>query len=255
MNLQALLQLLRGDMLSDASDRVAGGEDFLWSDATLVTYINEAQRRFAVKGLVLRDGTTDEVTKVALVPGQTEYVLHPAIVAVVSARRDDQDMDLQRTGHSVLGNYRAPSDSWITPATFTTLSPGAPVAYLTDETLSAVDGETLSQVTLRVYPKPTADMAGKFLRLRVVRKPLEALSLDYPLRCPELPEDHHIEMLDWAAYLALRKADNDAGNQKLAADYAATFTAHVTAARNLAMRKLFAPVGPSFGRGGFTWER
>jgi hypothetical protein len=47
MELSDLLDELRNNILYDRSDSVSGDPDQLWSDATLVRYINEAQRRFA----------------------------------------------------------------------------------------------------------------------------------------------------------------------------------------------------------------
>jgi hypothetical protein len=71
---------------------------------------------------------------------------------------------------------------------------------------------------------------------------------------PEIPEDHHIEMLDYAAYLALRIIDDDAGSRKAAFEFKATFDESVREARKLVMRKMFAPLGWGFGRGGFRWD-
>lgn len=260
MNLVELLQYLRGSILNDRSNRVGGVSDYLWDDATLITNINEAQRRFAVKGLVLRDGTTPEVTEVTLVAGQTRYELHPSVISVLSARRGDQLVDLNRVGHSLLSSYRSTADTWVDPAAYNGLPPGVPLAIATDEELSVDDVGSLSKVTLRVYPTPRTEEAGKIIKLRVVRKPLRKFTLadleldaeDVP--SPEIPEDHHIEMLDWAAYLSLRIVDDDQGAPRRAEEFRVMFEDHVKQARNLAMRKLFAPVQWGFGRGGFSWS-
>lgn len=254
MNLGGLLQLLRESILNDHSDRIAGSSDRLWSDGTLVTFINEAQRRFAVKGLVLRDGRTADVTQVTLVSGQSEYILHRAVIAVMSARREDQQADLTRVGHAALGAYTTPTENWVDPGTFDTWPNGNPVAYATDESLSEDTGTPFEQVVLRVFPTPGDDQADQVLQLRVVRKPLNALTADDLDAIPEIPEDHHIEMLDWAAYLALRIVDDDAGSANRADGFRQSFEAHVAEARKLAMRKLFAPTAWGFGRGGFSWE-
>lgn len=254
MNLGELLQLLRESILNDRSDRTSGSADYLWTDTTLVTFINESQRRFATQGLVLRDGTTDEVTKITLVEGQSTYVLHDSIIAVISAKMTTQDADLSRVGHSSLAAYRAPTENWIDPTAFQGLPAGATLAYSTDEGLQAVESDSLSQIALRVHPTPGADQDGTFLRLRVVRKPLDKFVVGSLSAVPEIPEDHHIEMLDWAAYLALRIVDDDAGAPKRAADFKATFEQSVREARVLVLRKLFAPTEWGFGRGGFSWR-
>jgi hypothetical protein len=254
MNLGELLRLLRGGILNDRTDRVAGTSDYLWTDEELVTYINEAQRRFAVRGLVLRDGSTDEVTRIALEPGQNTYTLHPSVIAVVSARREEMRTDLQRVGHSLLNAYTSPSTRMLDPVQLSTLQPGATTLFSTDEELVDDDNGSRSVVTLRTYPIPSADMAGKHLRLRVIRKPIERLCLTNLSAVPELPEDHHIEMLDFAAYMALSIADDDAGNASAAANRLAMFERNVVEARKTAMRKLFAPTGWGFGRGGYVWD-
>lgn len=253
MTLGELLQLLRGSILNDRSDRVEGSSDYLWTDETLVAYIAEAQRRLAVHGLVLRDATTNEATLVTLVEGQATYTLHEAVIAVVSAKLSARDADLTRVGHSTLAAYRQPSDNWVDPASFAALSNGPTLAYTTDEGLSATLSDSFSDITLRVYPTPGADQDGDTVRLRVVRKPLEALNANNLSAVPEVPEDHHIEMLDYAAYLALRIVDDDAGSPKRAEEFRATFERNVKLARDAAMRKMFAPLEWGFGRGGFSW--
>lgn len=261
MHLGGLLQLLRGSILNDRTDRVDGTSDYLWEDETLIAFMNEAQRRFAVRGLVLRDGTTPECTEVQLIAGVDTYILHKSVLGVISARMEDSGADLRRVGHALLNMYRAPAtDTWSDPSHWTGLPPGATLAFSTDEELSYDDGNSLSVVTMRVYPKPSAAMQDKVIKLRVVRKPLTIFTVDDLAEdvadqpSPELPEDHHIEMLDWAAYLALRIVDDDAGAPKRAAEFAQSFESHVQEAKAAAMRKMFAPTQMGFGRGGFTWS-
>lgn len=253
MTLRELLKYLRESILNDRSDRFAGSSDYLWEDETLVININEAQTRFCRRGLVLRDGSTDEVTLVTLRAGVIEYPLHESVLGVLSARRSSQQVDLTRVGHAALSGFRGLSESWVDPTDMHALPPGPPIAYLTDETLSSRDSDTMVQPVLRVYPVPSADQEGQTLRLRVVRKPLERLSLSALTASPEIAEDYHIPMLDWAAYLALRIVDDDAGAPRRAAEFAASFEQHVRDARVETMRKLFAPMGHGFGRGGWSW--
>lgn len=253
MKLSDLLDELRNNILNDRSDSVSGDPDQLWSDATLVRYINEAQRRFACRSLVLRDSTTAEVTEVTLVAGQAEYNLHPSVLAVISAKKSTADADLMRVGHSLLSSYTTPgSDVWDL-SSFSSLPAGGPIAYSTDESVAEDDNGSNSVVTLRIFPEPDATSAGTVIKLRVVRKPLEELTTYNLGAVPEIPEDHHIEMLDWAAYLALRIVDVDAGHSQRASEFAQSFESHVQYARAMVLRKLFAPKPWGFGRGGFSW--
>lgn len=253
MLLSELLDELRSGILNDRSDRTEGTSDYLWTDASLVRYINEAQRRFAVKGLVIRDGTTAEVTEVELVEGQTEYPLHKSVIAVVSAKLSTGAHDLQRVGHSLLAGFTRPDDSVWDMSRYSELDAGAPLAYSTDEQVLIDEDDSYGGVSLRVYPEPDAEADGTVIKLRVVRKPLDDLTTSNLSAVPEIPSDHHLEMLDWAAYLALRIVDHDAGDPRRAAEFAASFENHVAQARKLVMRKLFSPTPWGFGRGGWSW--
>lgn len=255
MTLAELLTELRENILHDRSDRASGTPDYLWSDATLVRYIDEAQRRFARQGLVIRDGSTPEVTQVTLQTGVSTYTLHPSVLAVISTRLSSDRTDLARTGHAALDTYRQPDPYFFDPAQLSSLPPGKPLAYSTDEYLSADDYDSVGVVTLRVYPEPTAQYNNQILKLRVVRLPLNKLTVNCGPRTPEIPEIHHLDMLDWAAYLALRIVDVDAGWTSRAIEFRQSFEATVAEARRIAMRKMFAPAHWGFGRNGFSWER
>lgn len=253
MNLGELLNELRVNILHDRSDRIDGSSDYLWTDTTLTNYINVAQRRFARRSLCLHDGKTTEVCQFPLVAGQRDYTLHPSVIAVVSAQLEDDVQDLRRGGHSIFSTYQRQDTFFFDVNQLASLTPDKPFAYSTDETLDADDNGAISSVVMRMYPTPSDAYAGKTVYLRVIRLPLVPLTV---ARQPcELPEDHQFEMLDWAAYLALRIADHDAGDAPRAENYAKSFEAHAQVARNMAMRKLFAPTTWGFGRGGYTWER
>lgn len=252
MKLQDLLAELRLNILNDRSDRTSGSSDYLWTDETLVRYINEAQRRFAVRSLIIRDTTTPEATRLTLLTGVSEYILHPSVMAVISAKFPDDRRDLVRTGHSMLNGARYNTESW-DQATVQNANPGRPSAYATDEEIAPDDEGTAAVVTMRVFPTPSATENNAVINLRVVRKPLDDLVLSNLSAVPEIPSDHHLEMLDWAAYLALRIVDHDSGDAKRASEFAQSFETHVQAARTLVMRKLFAPQPWGFGRGGWSW--
>jgi hypothetical protein len=108
-------------------------------------------------------------------------------------------------------------------------------------------------MTLRVIPVPDAAANGTIITMRVVRLPLDELTLTNQTAEPEIPDDYHIPMLDWAAYLALRIVDHDAGDPDRAKEFADAFEAHVKEARAEVLRKLFAPQPWGFGKGGWRW--
>jgi hypothetical protein len=252
MKLSDLVSELRENILHDRSDRVAGADDYLWSEATLIRYINEAQRRFARRSLCIRDGRTQTIK---LRTGVTQYDLDPAVIAVISAKLSTESADLTRAGHAALDAYRLPTTTFLDTSLVSTLPPGKPIAYSTDEDLAEDETGSVSAISVRVYPEPTATYNNAVINLRVLRLPLRDLSADHMSETPEVPEDHHLEMLDWAAYLALRMADLDAELPARAEMFRKSFEQHCREARSASLRKLFAPTTWGFGRGGFAWEK
>lgn len=253
MKVRELLRILREDMLHDHSARVpdASDDDRLWSDATLVRYIDEAQRRFARRSLILRDATTPEATRLKLVAGQAHYKLHQSVLAVVSAKFANDVGDLTRAGHSMFSTAIAPDMRVFDPAYFSSLPDAKPIVYTTDEEIARDDDGFMVAPTMRLYPTPSAAFDNAEVRLRVVRLPLDRLSPTLLDMEPEVPEDYQIDMLDWAAYLALRIVDLDQEAPARAEKFAASFEAHVKAARQELMRKVFTPTHWGFGRGGW----
>jgi len=255
MELGELLTELRENILHDRSDRIEGSSDYLWTDETLVRYINEAQRRFARRGLLIRDGVTPEVTRVALQTGVTHYSLHPSVLAVTSAKLAGDRADLTRTNHRALNGYQMPDPPFFDADAYGYTTPGKPLAFSTDEYLSKDEDDSVAATTMRIYPAPSADYNGTNVELRVVRLPLNTLTTADMCGIPEIPEMHHLEMLDWAAYLALRIVDLDAGTPDRAADFKQTFEENAGLARKVVLRKMFRPLGYKFGTNGFTWVK
>ena len=73
-----------------------------------------------------------------------------------------------------------------------------------------------------------------------------------PPVAPEVPEDYHLGLLDWAAYRALRNVDSDADAIAAADKYKDAFMDMVEQARTDTLRKTFAPLQWGFGRNAFT---
>jgi len=254
MQLRDLLHELRSNILHDRSDQVAGASDYLWDDVTLCRYIDAAHRRFAKRALILRDGKTPQVAQIHLRTGVDMYALHQSVVAVLSAKLTGDNADLARAGHSQFDTYRTPDTYFFNPAELSSKPPGRPLAYDTDEDLVYGDDNALSVVNFRIWPVPTVTYNNALINLRVVRLPLNRLTLDNLDAQPEIPEDLQIDMLDWAAYLALRINDLDQEAPVRAQEFKASFEAHVLEAKNELKRKTFTPAQWAFGGNGFSWE-
>lgn len=268
--LGALLGELRRGRLHDMSSQVSGAaSDYLWSDDQLVRYLNEAQRRFARRSLCIRDGTTTAVSHITTVDGTAtspwtlEYPLHQSVIAVLSVRLGQDPVtgqwdqcDLKRTGHDALSAYHQPDDRLFNLTMLSRLQPGKPLAWSTDEDIIADPNGSFSVMNLRLYPVVSTAYAGMTATLRVVREPINDLKLDKLEAYPEIPAAHHLDMIDWAAYLALSNVDTDvagAGADVRADKFAARFEMHCQDARREAMRKLFAPPQFEFGQNGWAW--
>lgn len=256
MDLGELLTELRENILSDKSDQVAGASDYLWTDTTLIRYINDAYFRFAQQAECIRDNLTPEVTQIVTVANQNLYQLHRSVISVMSVRMSGDQADLARAGHSQLDTYHTPDTYFFDPGQLANLPPGKALAFTTDEGVGQDDMGSYSAVLLRLYPMISTAYAGITGSMRVIRLPLQRLS--NPRDVPEVPERHHLDMLDWAAYLALRKTDLDvAGGDAIqrAGQFKASFEAHVVEAKGVIKKKAFTPMQFQFGRNGFSYEK
>ena len=223
MDIVELLHELRTNVLRDVADldvdaetpegQAALNEVYLWTDETLISYINDAYRTFARRTLCLKDKNTAEICEVTLISGQAEYALDARILAVYSVTDEDDQRSLQRLGHSPLTGANA---DIAYRATHNITQAGQPSDFTTDESVR----------TLRLYPEPDDSQAGKVYRLRVARLPLVPLALpagaEDPL-VPEIPEQYHMDMLEWAAWRALRNHDTDAENMNKASAHKKRF--------------------------------
>lgn len=237
MNTAELLDELRRNILRDVSTAVSApvDGDQLWTDDTLLRYINDAYLRFAEASACIRDNRTPEVTQLTLATGVREYDLHPSVVSVYSAvRADGVPLNLipHRAafgdGETIRGSARA-----VLPWT---QANAAPLWFSLDEAAGV----------LTVFGTPAAEFNGLVVNLRVTRRPLAKLTLAEKHGEPEVPEQYHLGMLEWAAYLALRNHDVDlAGEMTIAikaSSHRKAFEAEVERAQQAAKTLMFAPV-------------
>jgi hypothetical protein len=253
-----LLAELRDHMLRDVSDQVAGSSDYLWSDTGLIRYINEGQTRFARQTKCIRDASTPTVCQFTTVANQAFYTLDPHIISVLSARMAGDQADLARAGHSDLDTYRQPDTYFFDPSQLSSMPPGKPVAWTTDEGVIQDVTGSYTAAQLRLYPVPLAPYSGIVVNMRVARLPLVPLSLSVPDGVPEVPEEHHMDFLNWAAYLALRGVDLDVaggGAWDRAKEFRAAFDDAVNDMKKDAQSKMFKPLQWAFGRNGYSYER
>lgn len=210
MNLQELLFELRNNILRDASDEVTPSNNgTLWTDASLINYINDGQEQFAVRSCILRDETTPAVTRITLVNGQELYDLDPRVISVMGARTDQRRLHkstyaglFSNSGDMTLGDVRIGRPQC-----------GYPRHFYTDRETGKIG----------LYPAPDEKYDGQTLILRVARKPLALLKATDTKAVPEIPSEYHLDILEWAAWRALRNHDTDAENMAKASAHKTRF--------------------------------
>lgn len=230
MNLQELLDELRANILRDVSDAIGSANDKLWTDETLVRYIDEGYRRFARRTLLLRDASTPDYTEITLRANVDTYPLHTGVLAVLTARLRNRDYDLKKTTHDSLVGA-------VTNTDMALVEGSAP--YAQEPRWFNMDEETR---TLRVFPNVGEQFDKVVLKLRVARLPKEHLTADNLSAELEVEEDYHLDLLEWAAYRALRNHDVDVENMGKANAHKKRFEEAVAEAIADSTRTRFAPV-------------
>lgn len=230
MKRSELLDILRRDYLDDVSVMTDGEPDSLWSPRTLTKHLTEAERIFCRRAFVLEDETTAAVCTITPVATTQDYTLHSSILRVLSVTPADSDIDLQHASYDTLRIKPTfdPETPWGSAYAYTE-SPGRPLYWSTDR----------GNRKLRIRPIPRAqdvtDMGT--LQLRVLRYPLASLdpTETTPDPTPEIDEEYHLALIDYAAGTVLMNANVDSGSRAgvraTAKDYLDKFYRRVREAR------------------------
>jgi hypothetical protein len=197
MNLRELLDEARRNVLRDISTAVTRqNDDELWSDDALVMYIRDAEEKFAAGTLCLRDSKTAATCTITLADGVSEYLMDRRVIACYAATYNG-NIALGRTSHAT--RFGARGD--ITPKTATRepMATGEPRLFYTDRDTGYIG----------FYPTPGAEQVGDTVRIQVARRPLVPLSTADMTAEPEIPDEFHLDLLEWAVWRALRNHDAD----------------------------------------------
>lgn len=200
MNSSELLEVFRDEV----SDLVA---PYLWSDALLYRYMDEAQKMFCRKTEGIEDASTPAVCRVSVVAGTDWYPLSPKILKVREA---------------------------VVTAT------GKPIAVMNMEKASVkgvrFDGRPgplkvfvagLEKQKLRAWPMPAEDST---VELRVFRLPMADIT-DAGDQEFEIDEQHHMALLLWMKHRAYLKEDAETFDRGKAEQNEARFYAYCAEAR------------------------
>lgn len=203
MTLADLITLFR----EEAADKA---QPYLWSDATLKLYANEAQQEACRRGPHLIDSSSAFCT-IAYTAGPGLVTLDPRIINVQRVRCDLYFPQLPMLTASEMDKRRPGWELHTGPVPLLVVS----------------DYETGK---LRIYPSPTQ---GSNLRLTVRRLPLQAMSADTD--APEIRPEYHPALVQWMLFRAYSKQDTETCDPAKADRSLARFEAEFgkrTSARN-----------------------
>lgn len=184
------------DFRLSAQDAVA---PYLWSDAEIVGYLNDAINEACERALLIEDRTTPVVCSITLVPAQADYTLHASILKV--KRLTFRGRALIETSIEAMDEG---SRQWEDQT-------GDPTHYI----LTSDSG-------LRMVPTPVTSEA---IALTVYRTPITPLTVSPGTTAPEIPERYHQRLMDWVRRSAYIKPDTEVFDKAASERYEAAFTA------------------------------
>lgn len=226
MNLEELLDHARG-YLDDVSDISAGDPDLLWSDELLVRYLNEAQRILCRRSWVIIETGIAPAGVITLATDKVLYSLHKSVLRVFDATPTTQSAALGRGNDFDLRNpYLLSMDAFdigvaASLAGIALPAAGAPEAIASDAGTRA----------LRVFPPPAAAQNGLQIMLKIARMPVCFLDVNKMTGTPEVPEEYHLWLTDYAAGRCLKQANLDSVAKALGQELLDDFALHVREAR------------------------
>lgn len=178
------------------TDVVDTAQPYLWSDDEVWRYANDAYRMFVRLTGGVADFLSDACT-VDILAGEAVAQLNPSVVRIMSATRRSDAMPIEILNSTDLGKMRSSDYGQLKQLVLDTTS--GPVRYM-------VLGLKRDQV--RWVQVPEVD---DVVDMVIYRLPLEMITGDGQ-ELTDVPEDHHIHLLDWMKHLAYKKQDADTFN-------------------------------------------
>ena len=187
-------------------------EPYMWPDADIWLYMDEAQKEFCKRTDGISDASTPEVVRLSVVPGQEWVPLHQDILKIRGARFSD-------TGKPVkLMNYEDAPRLDSRAGLITALVIG------------------MEEHVARAYPIPSA---AAEMTLLVFRLPLDELSETSTKF--EISEEFHLTLLLWMKHLAYSKQDAETFDKGRADEFEARFIDKCRNDRDTMRRKRHKP--------------
>lgn len=227
MKLEEMLEYTGKEYLDDRTDLLDGDPDSLWSDTTLVRYFNEGQKHLARRAWAIIETGVAPAGLIALSTGKVIYDLHKSILRVFDATPTTQLAPLGRADDINLRNpYPPSSDAFdigeqAAIAGNTMSIPGAPLAIATD----------VGTKQMRVAPPPAAAQAGLQISLKIARLPICDLDISKPTASPEVGDEYHLWLCDYAAGRCLTMPNVDGQFRTIGKELLDTWADNVREAR------------------------
>lgn len=236
MKTSELLEELKENLLRDVSKEATDSTvASLWSDAQLVRYLDDAQNKMARRTECILDGETPKVAEIVLVEGEHTYKLDSRIIRVIRAKMGgDDERALKET--SMFSEFDASEDK----------RSALPLKQATPDRVTYWSMDVGTD-KVRFYATPNADENEALVQLYVSRLPLNPLVSTEPDRVPEVPLDYHLDLVEWAAFRALRNHDVDGENIQKANIHRAAFDRAVQELKQQCRHK-YAPPARFGGR-------
>ena len=184
------------------SDVVDKARPYLWSDAEVWRYMNDAYFQFVRKTGGVSDFTSD-ICAIDIVTGEPLAELHKSVMRIMSATRRSDNKPIDIINSTDVGKMRSSDYGQIKSLVLDARS--GPVRYM-------VHG--MQRGVVRWVQVPEFDDVAD---LHVYRMPLEGIS-DAGQEFDDVAEEHHLHLLDWMKHLAYRKPDADTFNPNLSAE-------------------------------------
>lgn len=178
-----------------ATDTVA---PYLWSDAEITIYANDAQREACRRARLITDSATASVCSIALAAATPIYTLNQKVLFVNRVKLVGESLPLTSISYKDLDRQ---IPGWEE-------NTGSPTHYVKDTDAGK----------FRPYPTPTVAGTAK---LTVTRMPLEDMTSDSDE--PEIQPHLHDSLLFWILYRMFSKPDNDGYDEAKAAKNLALF--------------------------------
>jgi hypothetical protein len=208
MDSTALRDLFRSEMRDEATP-------YLWSDAEIYSYIDDAQKMFCR----LQGGIADAssaVTRLSVTAGDVFVPISPLILKIRGARRSADGYDLEILNFEDMQSRRSVDDY------------GYRSGYRIDNTVGIVKAIVVGMEAnkIRLVHIPQED---QLIDLIVYRMPL--VSITAGRQALEIDEHHHRHLLHWMKHLAYQKQDAETYDRGRSDMFRAEFLAYCDQAK------------------------